>query len=57
MTKETIEVEVSNDTVALEVAYGIIGRAGQIHRNPDDEYEWLAEELKEVGNDLRERYE
>jgi hypothetical protein len=57
MTKETIEVEVSNETVAYEVAIGIIGRAGQIHRNPDDEYEWLAEELKEVGNDLREKYE
>lgn len=57
MTKETIEVEVSNDTVAYEVAIGIIGRAQKIHDNPDDEYEWLAEELKEVGNDLRERYE
>jgi len=56
MTKKNIEVEVSNDTVAYEVAIGIIGRAQQIHDNPDDEYEWLAEELKEVGHGLRERY-
>ena len=56
MTRETIEVEVSNETVAYEVAIGIIGRAQQIHDNPDDEYERLAEELKEVGHGLRERY-
>lgn len=53
---ERIVIEVSNEEVAYEVAIGIMGRAGDIHRNPDDEFEWVAEELKEVGNDLREQY-
>jgi len=53
----TIEIDVSNDEVALEVAYGIIGRAQQIHENPDDDFEHVALELRDVGNDLREQYE
>jgi hypothetical protein len=57
MTKETIEIEVSNDTVACEVAYGIIGRAQDIHDNPDNDFEWLAEELRDVGQDLLGQYE
>lgn len=54
---EEVNIEVSDEQVALEVAYGIIERAQQIHDNPDDEYEHVAEELKEVGNKLREQYE
>jgi hypothetical protein len=52
-----VTIEVSDEEVALEIAYGIIGRANQIHGNPDDQYEHVAEELKEVGDDLREKYE
>jgi hypothetical protein len=53
----TIEIEVSDESIAREVAYGIIGRAQQIHENPDDEFEDTAIELKNIGNDLREKYE
>jgi len=48
----TIEIDVSDDEVALEVAYGIIGRAQDIHDNPDDEFEDVAVELREVGQNL-----
>lgn len=54
---ETIEIEVSDTDVAREVAYGILGRAGQIHENPDDEHEEVAVELKEVSHSLLEEYE
>lgn len=52
-----VTVEVSNEDIALEVAYGIMGRAQDIHDNPDDQHEDIAIELKEVGNDLRRKYE
>lgn len=52
----TIEIEVSNDEVAREVALGIMGRAQDIHDNPDDEYEHVAEELRDVSHDLYEEY-
>jgi hypothetical protein len=54
---ETIEIEVSDEFVAAEVAYGILGRAGDIHNNPDDEYEDVAIELRDVGQELLEEYE
>jgi len=57
MMPETVEIEVNGEDVAREVAYGIIGRAQQIHDNPDDEYEWCAEELRDVGHDLLDEYE
>lgn len=56
MSNEKIEIEVSSKDVAYEVAVAITGRAGDIHRNPDDEYEWMAEELKEIGKELRDEY-
>lgn len=52
----TIEIEVSNDEVAVEVALGIMGRAQDIHDNPDDEYEHVAEELRDVSHDLYNEY-
>lgn len=54
---ELIKIEASDEQVALEVAYGIIGRAQQIHDNPDDKHEDVAKELKKIGNNLREQYE
>ena len=53
---ETIEIEVSDKATALEVAYGIIGRAQDIHDNPDDEFEEVALELREVGQNLAAEY-
>lgn len=53
---ETIEIEVSDEETALEVAYGIIGRAQDIHDNPDDDFEHIAEELRDVGQDLAAEY-
>ena len=48
----TIEIEVSSEEVATEIGYGVLGRAGDIHNNPDDDFEWMAEELKEIAWDL-----
>lgn len=53
---ETIELEVSNEKTALEVAYGIIGRAQDIHKNSDDEHENTAIELREIGQELASEY-
>ena len=53
---ETIEIEVSDEATALEVAYGIIGRAQDIHDNPDDKFEEVALELREVGQNLAAEY-
>jgi len=53
----TIEIEVSDDEVAAEVAYGIIGRAQDIHDNPDDQFEDVAIELRDVGQELLSEYE
>jgi len=53
---ETVEIEVSDEDVALEVAYGIIGRAQDIHENPHDEFEEVALELREVGQNLAAEY-
>lgn len=53
---ETINIEVSDETVALEVAYGIIGRAHDIHQNPDNDHEHIAEELRQVGQNLAGQY-
>ena len=48
---------VSEEEFALEIGYGILGRAMDIHENPDDEYEELAEELKKVSNEILDQYE
>jgi len=56
MTNETIEIDVSNETVATEVALGILGRAQDIHDNPDDEFEHIAVELRDVGQALLDEY-
>lgn len=55
MTEE-ITLEVSDEETALEVAYGIIGRAQDIHENPHDEFEETALELREVGQNLAAEY-
>jgi hypothetical protein len=47
-----ITIKVSDEQLVDEIAYGIIGRAQDIHENPDNEYEWVAEELKEVGDEM-----
>jgi len=54
---ETIEIEVSNEEIAVEVALGIIGRAQDIHDNPHDDFEEVAEELAEVGQELGKEYD
>lgn len=47
----------SDEDVAREVALGIIGRAQEIHNNPDDEFEDTAEELRDIGHEILEEYE
>jgi hypothetical protein len=53
----TMEIEVSDRSVAREVAYAIMGRAADINNNPDDEHQDVAEELRELAQDLIEEYE
>lgn len=53
---EQITLEVSDEDVALEVAYGIIGRAQDIHENNHDKYEDTAIELRTVGHNLAAEY-
>lgn len=53
---ETIEIEVSDEEVAREVAHGIIGRAQAIHNNPDDDHEDVAIELRDKGQELLLEY-
>lgn len=55
MTEE-ITLEVSDEDVALEVAYGIIGRAQDIHENNHDQFEDMALELRAVGHNLAAEY-
>lgn len=57
MTKVTIEIEVTDEDTALEVGYGILGRAQDIHDNPDDQFEPVALELKKVAWEVIEQYE
>lgn len=51
---QEITLDVDADT-AEEVAWGIIGRAGQIHDNPDGEHEDVARELRALGYDVLEQ--
>lgn len=53
----TVEIEVSSENIAREVGYGILGRAMDIHENPDDDFEHVAVELKELAWDVIEEYE
>lgn len=53
----TVEIDVSSEMVAAEIGFGILGRARQVHENPDDEFEDVAIELKELGNEVVEKYE
>jgi hypothetical protein len=52
-----IEIEVSDEDVAREIAYGILGRAEEIHENPDNESEDVALELLMVGQELAAEYD
>jgi hypothetical protein len=53
----TMVLDVSSTDVAREVGYGILGRAMDVHDNPDDELEPVAEELRELGQNVIEVYE
>lgn len=53
---ESIIFDVSDEDVALEVANGIMERAEEIHNNSDDDFEEVAEELREVGQELAAEY-
>lgn len=55
--QETLTLQVSSEEVALEIGYALHGRAIQIHQNPDDEFEHIAEELAELAKEVRDEYE
>lgn len=58
MTDETtIEIDVSNENIAREIGYGILGRAQDVHDNPHDDFEHVAEELKEIAWEVLDEYE
>lgn len=52
-----VTIEASDEDIAREVAYGIIGRAQDIHDSPDDEFEDTAIELRNIGHEILEDYE
>jgi hypothetical protein len=53
----TVEIDVSNENIAREIGYGILGRAMDIHENPDDDFEHVAIELKEIAWDVLNEYD
>lgn len=52
-----LEIHVPDESIALEIGYGVLGRANQIHENPDDESEPVAEELAGIAQEIIEQYE
>lgn len=52
-----LRIGTSGDEVALEIGYAILGRANDLHDNPDDDAEPVAEELQNIGEEIIERYE
>jgi len=46
-----------NDEMMCEVAYGILGRAQDIHSNPDNEHEDTALELRSLASKMIKEYE
>ena len=53
---EELRFEVSDESTAREVAYGILGRANQIHENSDNEYEDTALELRSLSYEILEEF-
>lgn len=53
MTK-VIVIEVEDGETAYEVGIGILGRAMDLHDNPDDDAEDVARELRDVGQQIIE---
>lgn len=53
----TLTVEDIDDEIALEIALGVLTRAYDIHDNPDDRHEDVALELRDIGQNLLEKYE
>lgn len=53
----TMTIGVSDEDVAREVALGILGRAQDIHENPDDEFEDIALELRDIGQEQLATYD
>lgn len=48
---DTTTIEIPT-TLVEEAGYGILGRAQQLHDNPDDTVEDDAEELRALGQEL-----
>lgn len=55
--EEEVVIEVSNEDVAKEVGYALLGRAGNIHEDPVEEGEEIALELRDKGQEIIEEYE
>jgi len=53
---DEITIEVSDEQKAREVAYGILGRANDIQRNPDDQFEQTAIELEQIALEILSEY-
>lgn len=53
---EEVNIEVSDEDIALEVGYAIVGRATDIHENPHDDFEHVAEELRNIGREICKEY-
>ena len=52
----TIKITVTNESVAQELAIGLIGRATELHENPYDDFDWIAGELKTLSTDILNKH-
>lgn len=50
-------IDLSSESVALEVGYALLGRAMTLHHDPCDDNEDMAQELKERAWDIIDEYE
>lgn len=53
---DEVTIEVPDSETAREIAYGIIGRAGDIYKYPDSDNEEMALELRDIGHRILEEY-
>lgn len=51
-----LTIPVSSEEIAAEVGYGVLGRAMDIHENPDDDFEHVAIELRDLGQAILNEY-
>lgn len=52
LSGESIVSVEADEEILREIGYGILGRGMDIHDNPDDDHEDVAEALKDIGQEI-----